>query len=173
MARLFVAVDLPTPATDALALLLPPPTSGVRPAAADQMHLTLHFIGEADLDRVVDALQAVRFSPFSLTLSGVGQFPSAGGDVTLWVGVKDPVRLRELHQAVGGALTLKGFPTESRPYNPHVTLARCKAGVSPEVVRDFLIRHAPFETAPIPVSGFRLYSSSPGAEGPVYRRERT
>jgi 2'-5' RNA ligase len=136
------------------------------------MHLTLNFIGEADLDRVVDALQAVRFPAFPLTLCGVGQFPSAGGDVTLWAGVKDPVKLRELHQAAGGALSLKGFPSESRPYNPHVTLARCKAGVSPEIVRDFLIRNAHFEGSPILVSEFRLYSSSPGAEGPVYRRER-
>ena len=69
-------------------------------------------------------------------------------------------------------MTLKGFPTEARPYNPHVTLARCKAGVSPELVRDFLIRHAEFRTEPISISGFRLYSSSPGAEGPVYRREK-
>jgi RNA 2',3'-cyclic 3'-phosphodiesterase len=172
MSKLFVAVDFPAPAVEALTRLQPPPAPGIRPSAADQLHLTLHFIGEADAGRVIDALQTVRFATFTLTLEGVGQFPSAGGDVTLWAGVRDTGKLVELHRAMAAALTLKGFPIESRPFNPHVTLARCKSGVSPELVQEFLQRHASFRLEGISIPGFWLYSSSLVANVPVYRRER-
>lgn len=172
MPKLFVAVALPTPATDALTRLQPPPETGIRLAAADQMHLTLNFIGEADADRVIDALQDVRFPVFTLTLGGVGQFPSAGGDVTLWAGVRDAGKLSELHQAVAAALTLKGFSTEARPYHPHVALARCEPSVSGTVVETFLSMHAGFRLSPVPVAGFWLYSSSFVGNAPVYHRQR-
>ena len=48
MPRLFVAVDLPRSATAELARILPAPLTGCRRAEPDQMHLTLHYLGEAD-----------------------------------------------------------------------------------------------------------------------------
>ena len=47
MARLFVALDLPHAVTTKLVAHQPRPCSGIRLIPPSQMHLTLHFIGEA------------------------------------------------------------------------------------------------------------------------------
>jgi 2'-5' RNA ligase len=83
MTRLFVAVDLPDSITTAQAAIRPPATPGVRLVEPAQMHLTLHFLGEMDTERVAVALAAVAVPEFAVTFAGVGQFTSADGAVTL------------------------------------------------------------------------------------------
>src|SRR5438067_4119547 len=105
MPRLFVAIAV----TQALAAIQPAPTAGVRLVARDQMHLTLHYLGEADRDRMANALREVAVPTFALTLEGIGQFGSTGGAVTLWVGVRESPELLKLHAAVATALGSEGF----------------------------------------------------------------
>jgi 2'-5' RNA ligase len=137
------------------------------------MHLTLHFLGEADAGRTVAALRAVSLPAFSLDLAGVGQFPSAGGAVTLWAGVRESPELLGLHAAVAAALAGEGFRPEVRRYAPHVTLARCEAGVAAGVAEGFLARHAGFARPGLPVAGFGLYSSEFVGGVPIYRCVRS
>lgn len=59
MPRLLVAVNLPAATTAELALIQPLPMGGIRLVEPRQMRLTLHFIGEADIERMGAALQAV------------------------------------------------------------------------------------------------------------------
>ena len=173
MPKLFVAVDLPAAVTGELALLQPPRTSGVRLAKRSQMHLTLHYIGKAGVVRIADALQTVMVPAFTLAFEGVGQFPSAGGTVTLWTGVRENPELLGLHAAVAAALAGEGFRPEARPYTPHVTLARCGPAVPARVADEFLAMNEGFSLSDIPVAGFGLYSSAPVGGVPVYRRERS
>ena len=44
--RLFTAIAIPEEFQSRLAALLPPVVKGMRPVAAHQIHLTLHFIGD-------------------------------------------------------------------------------------------------------------------------------
>ncbi|HXX93977.1 MAG TPA: RNA 2',3'-cyclic phosphodiesterase [Planctomycetota bacterium] len=169
--KLFVAIDFPIRATEALTQLQPSTRPGIRVTKADQVHLTLHFIGEAEPNLVDKALQNVTFAPFELTLGGVGQFPSAGGTVTIWAGVRNVGKLLELHQEIGTALKSAGFLVEGRPYNPHVTLARCEPSVTAETIQEFLSRNSKFQSSPISIPGFWLYSSTSTTDGPVYQRE--
>ena len=55
--RLFIAVDLPEPVRRRLARLVADAPNGVRPVRPEQIHLTLHFIGDTD-DAAVAALAA-------------------------------------------------------------------------------------------------------------------
>ena len=82
MPKLFIAVPLPDAATSELAAIHPQAAPGIRLASPDQMHLTLHFIGEVDearTTRMTNLLEALQVPRFSLTVEGVGQFASAGG----------------------------------------------------------------------------------------------
>jgi len=171
MPKLFVAVDLPAATTAELVLIQPSRTAGVRLAEPGQMHLTLQFLGEADVERPAAALRAVAFPAFSLAFEGVGQFPSAGGTVTLWAGVREDSTLLDLTVAVATALAGEGFRPEARRYTPHITLARCGPEVPGNVVDEFLGRHAAFSLPAVPVVGFGLYSSAFVGENPVYRCE--
>jgi 2'-5' RNA ligase len=171
--RLFVAVGLPTAAAAELAVIQPPRIAGVRLAKPGQMHLTLHFLGPANVERTAAALRAVEAPAFPLKIEGVGRFLSAGGVVTLWAGVRESAELLGLHAAVVAALAAEGFQPEVRPYTPHITLARCESGVPAGVVADFLDRHRAFALPGLPATGFGLYSTAFVGDAPVYRRERS
>src|SRR5262249_41831124 len=150
MPRLFVAVELPAAATAELARIRPPPADGVRLVEPHQMHVTLHFLGEADVDRVAAALGSAPAAVTLLTVEGVGQFSSADGAVIVWAGVRRSPALLGLHAAVAAALAGDGFRPEARVYTPHVTLARCEPGAARGVADEFLARHAGFLLPDVP-----------------------
>lgn len=172
MPRLFVALDLPETVTQELARIQPPSVSGLRNVKSAQIHLTLHFIGEADIAIVAEALVPVSGRKFELTLNGVGKFPPVGKAKVLWVGVQDNAELLSLYAVIGNALGAVGFPIETRPYAPHITLARCGYKVPDRVVDKFLSQNHDFVLPPIPIEGFTLYSSRNVDDAPVYYRER-
>lgn len=173
MPKLFVAADLPSDAAAALVRLQPSPDQGVRLPTADQFHLTLHFLGEADLERVAGALASVRAARFSVKLDGIGRFDSPDGAITLWAGVAMNDGLRGLHGSVAAALSPLGFRPEGRPYSPHITLARCNPGSEVGFVSEFLAKNSAWSMDSIRITAFGLYSTTFVANAPVYRLERT
>lgn len=173
MIRLFVAVDLPDDIKDRLTTLCGG-ISGAKWVTRDQMHLTLRFIGEVDEKRfqaIRTLLNDIRGEPFDVTLKGVGQFPPRGPARVLWVGLDAPPALNTLQRKIEIALVGLGLEPEDRPFAAHITLARMKAPPLPEAMRQFMSKNASFETAPIRVNEFVLYSSFLKSEGPFYRRE--
>lgn len=169
MARLFIGIALPPTLAESLADVQPKPVAGMRLAAARQMHLTLHFIGEAEIARIADILRLVKMQPQKLAVAGVGQFSQGA---VLWAGVLRDKALLKLHADIGRALAKAGVATEARPYKPHITLARCKPQVSRNIIDDFLERNAALQLAPVAVRQFALYSSNASREGPIYRVEK-
>ncbi|MFN4091077.1 MAG: RNA 2',3'-cyclic phosphodiesterase [Alphaproteobacteria bacterium] len=170
--RLFVAIDLPDAVRRHLAMLgggIP----GARWVPAENLHLTLRFIGEVDgatADDVAEALATVRADPFETVVCGVGHFETGRRPHALWAGVTAGPALRRLHAGVDMALQRIGLAPEGRKYVPHVTLARLK-GVVPARVQGFLTAHADLRSEPFPVAGFTLYSSFLGRGGALYRAE--
>ena len=93
----------------------------------EDWHLTLHFLGPVEADRVADivALAAVPFQPFTLTLDQPACWPHGLAVLCL---SQVPPALRALYERLGFALRRLDLPVEVRPYQPHVTLARRAAG---------------------------------------------
>jgi 2'-5' RNA ligase len=171
MARLFIAVDLPADVKGALEEIAPIGARGVRGTKSEHMHVTVHFLGDRDCEQIEVALAGVKSEPFELPLRGVGQFKTRDGGAILWAGIDVPDSLRSMHERVGTALAAIGFHAETRPYTPHVTLARCRAGYDKRAVQEFLKRNAEFQAPPFAVREFALYSSIIGKDGPAYTRE--
>ena len=128
--RLFIALPLPANVTAALERI----EQGV-PAArwvpAENMHLTLRFIGEADggaFEDLVEALAEVVVEPFTLEIAGVGHFERRLMPTTLWAGVVASSPLLHLQRKIERACRNAGFPPEGRKFAPHVTLARLRKG---------------------------------------------
>ena len=173
MARLFVAIDLPDAVTCALTALQPPPSAEMRLASAEQMHLTLHYVGVSECERIALALSSVAAQSFALSIEGVGRFYSAGNAQTLWAGIRPSPELLDLHRGVAHALSAEGYRPEARPFTPHVTIARCEPTMPAETIEDFLARHAAFSLPAVAVASFSLYSSEFAGDVPTYKRERT
>ena len=96
----------------------------------DNLHLTLKFLGNvpvADIPKVSDAVERATktVSSFQLTFSGCGAFPPRGRPSVLWIGAQG-FGLQALHAALEQELSDQGFPRESRPFHPHLTVARLR-----------------------------------------------
>lgn len=95
-------------------------------------HITLKFLGEVDTSQIAPITSSMlvigqQYASFSLTLAGVGVFPHAANPRVLWVGVEDETgRLRQLQHTLEAELAQIGYAPESRPFAPHLTLARLK-----------------------------------------------
>jgi len=84
------------------------------------MHLTLAFIGDyPDPEPVLDALAEVEFTPFPLSLDGIGSF----GDLW-WAGVKESAPLEAVVRRVRRALAAHDIPFDKKRFSPHITLVR-------------------------------------------------
>lgn len=172
--RLFVALDLPDSIKAQLHDFQKETLKGAKWTKPEQWHITLHFIGESDEAPVREALSRVKAEAFSLRLRGIGTFPPRGRPNVLWVGIEAPKTLLALHQAIGDALKTTGFTPESRPYSPHLTLARFKE-IKPEAksLATYLEKFASFETGSFPIEHFSLYQSELLQSGAAYTiRER-
>ncbi|MCB9687113.1 MAG: RNA 2',3'-cyclic phosphodiesterase [Alphaproteobacteria bacterium] len=166
MSRCFVAIELPAEVRVTL-LARAPSGDGCRPVRDEQLHVTLHFLGERDPDAVIAALRGVAFAPFTLRVGGLGVFEGQDHDSSCWAGLEESDALLALHRDVGRALAAVGFEAETRPYHPHVTLARCKASASAHVEAFRAGTLAPMD---VPVSEIALFESVLGPAGPTYTR---
>jgi len=103
---------------------------GARVVAAAQLHLTLHFLGNADAARL-PALRAglrVHGEPFELELCQTKVWP---GGVAVLQPQRTPPALLGLHARLADALAALDFAPERRRYRPHITLARRADGATP------------------------------------------
>lgn len=130
--RLFAAVCLSPAVRDSLAetiSALHRQGSGTftRP---ENLHLTLAFIGETD--RADEAAAALRRAAvggsFTMSVEGIGCF-----DDLWWAGVAENTALESLALGVQRSLREAGFPMETRPWRPHITLVRRWRGPQPQV----------------------------------------
>jgi 2'-5' RNA ligase len=98
MPRFFVAIPLPDEAKNCLIAAQPPVIPGMRVLGREELHLTLHFLGEIaphHVGVVGNALASVRMNAFAITIRGVGRFPPEGEAQVLWAGAEASAALIE------------------------------------------------------------------------------
>lgn len=141
------------------------------------IHLTLKFLGNISESKIAEVTRAIKeasegIPPFQLEIGELGAFPNVRQPRVAWVGVGGEVdKLISLQQRIDTAFIPLGFTPESRPFTPHLTLARLREGASPRDRQDFgeLVRKTPFETKhKIRVAAVNLMRSQLLPTGAVY-----
>jgi len=135
--RLFVAVPIPAPVAARIGELvavvrdeLGPPGQPVRWVQMSGLHVTIRFLGPtraANVDAVAAAVErAVRARPsFAVRVGGAGVFPDTLRPRALWIGIREgATELGLLSDAVTAELVAAGWALETRPFRPHLTIAR-------------------------------------------------
>jgi 2'-5' RNA ligase len=171
--RLFVAVDVDEPTRDALDHL----SRALRQESTiqalgrtswvgkDRMHLTLHFVADADAgtERVlIDALgQLGPHAPFNLMFRGLGFFPERGAPRVLWLGITEGLdALRAIHADFARRLQ------SADSFHPHLTLARFRDRVPRGRVAE--MAGFPAAAGPSRIDRVTLYESRLSSRGPIY-----
>ncbi len=137
-ARLFVAllppVELAAELDRRAGEWLAPCAGSVRRYAAEELHLTLCFLGATERERIAEiegalAAVAAREAPIELCVRGGGAFPGLARPRVIWAGVEERSgasgRLAALAAEVARAL---GREVEE-PFRAHLTLARPRGGM--------------------------------------------
>jgi len=128
--RLFLGIPLNDSVLAELTRLtarLRPTIADLRWSAPESWHITLQFLGNTTGDQygcLIARLVELQCPPVPVQLDGVGIFDRAG---VFYAGVEVTPQLVALQQRVMAATAACGFEPESRPYHPHITLARAKA----------------------------------------------
>ena len=104
--------------------------------AAENVHLTLKFLGEVDAGRETEirgALTAAVAGTRAMTLAvrGAGVFPNARAPRVLWAGVEPDPAIEILADRIERSCAPLGFATEGRPFRPHLTLGRARRDARP------------------------------------------
>ncbi|HWB60492.1 MAG TPA: RNA 2',3'-cyclic phosphodiesterase [Chthoniobacteraceae bacterium] len=173
--RLFIGLELPPPLRETLAAL-DPRIKGLRWLPAEQMHLTMSFLGDVDRDAeelLRDALAPVRVGEFFLPVEGMGAFGGARPTV-VWAGVgKGHPHLFALHKHIQDAVLHAGLEADLKPFHPHITIGRVPRGsnLSRQVLLPFLRKHADVEFGLCKITGFTLFSSMLSPQGASHNAE--
>jgi 2'-5' RNA ligase len=174
--RLFVALELPESHRASLADVCERGRrGGVRWVAAENVHLTLKFLGEVDEGLAPDVEEALAgvaeaARPFALALEGGGCFPNERSPRVIWVGVAEGAEeASRLAAEVERALKPLGFAPEKRRFRPHLTIGRPKdpraaATATAEKIEQLRGYGAPAAE----VRGLALIKSTLTSEGAVY-----
>jgi 2'-5' RNA ligase len=106
-------------------------------------------------------------------VAGLGVFPDTRNPRVLWVGLREGSALIvRLAEAVDQAMSEAGFPPESRPFSPHLTLARIKQGgraVGRALESQGLLTESPV-LGRLPVGALALMQSDLRPSGAAYTR---
>lgn len=142
----------------------------VRP---ELVHLTLKFLGDVDQSRVagiVSAMEAAARESFGARGGVGGVFPDRGAPRVVWVGLdRGGEECAECFRCLDDGLVRAGFAPESRPFRPHLTVARIKA---PDRGDDWsgLLRDLSQGWPEFAVERIVLWQSVLSACGPTYRK---
>ncbi|RXT15297.1 RNA 2',3'-cyclic phosphodiesterase [Ammoniphilus sp. CFH 90114] len=134
----FLALPVPAPLTQPLNEWLLSRRAGLpfkNWVAPEDYHITLHFLGKASVDQRAqihhDLPSAIEKIPcFTLQATHFGFFGEQQAPRIFWVGLEQEEELNRLQKESGVVCQRAGFTLETRPYRPHITVARRWQGTS-------------------------------------------
>jgi 2'-5' RNA ligase len=173
--RLFTGIDLPDSVTERLDALISRlrAHAHIKWSPTYNLHVTTTFIGEFPAERLPEldaALKAVPVAPIQIDVRGLGWFPNAKSPRVFWAGIHASPSLAQLASATGDALGGLGIGAESRPFSPHLTLARIREPVPLQSLRAAIEKLEPVDFGAFTPSHFYLYRSERGHTGSIYTK---
>jgi RNA 2',3'-cyclic 3'-phosphodiesterase len=174
--RLFAAIDLPDQIHDNLDRLVEKlkPTARLTWSRPSNFHITTKFIGEwpaGRLDELKRALDSLRSrAPIPIAVRALGFFPDRRRPRVFWAGVEAPPDLAALAAGTDAAAAGLGVKPETRPYSPHLTLARNREGRPVQRLVQAVDELGVPEFGAFTAYEFCLYQSERRSTGSVYTK---
>lgn len=129
-------------------------------------HITLAFLGSVNPQQLESVIRSVgdainNQKPFMLQIVGLNVFGAKKSPRIFWGAVNEADSLFQLQEIVHKTCIAAGFSLDTRPYHPHITLAR-KWGGNEEFKMSDIVTYNPFreKTLSFQVSEIVLYKSN-------------
>ncbi|NLK25841.1 MAG: RNA 2',3'-cyclic phosphodiesterase [Euryarchaeota archaeon] len=137
------------------------------------IHITLKFLGDVEEGQIPKISEAMHSAvqgvePFTIAFRGTGAFPSLNRIRVVWVGMIDSQALGTIARRLDERLATIGFARETRPFAPHLTVARARSMHSNPSVRRVIQDHAQDDFGQQEVRVIRLKKSVLTPHGPQY-----
>jgi 2'-5' RNA ligase len=148
----------------------------IRWVRAENIHLTLKFLGDIEEIKINEIAEAVsktaeQHSPISLKAKGIGVFPGIKRPRVLWVGLSGQLEaLIKLQQTLDENLIALGFSSEERPLKGHLTMGRIKDRIDVKKLGDALMAFRRFESETFTTGQIILYKSELTPSGAIYTK---
>jgi len=179
--RLFVGLSISSELRENLASLrkefqqADPRPRWISPA---NLHVTLKFIGHVTADRqpeIENALAGVPAPhPFVLHFRAIGFFPNDRRPTVIWTGIAAPPDLTLLADQIDATLSKCAIPSNTRPFQPHLTLARLKEQMPINMaLRDLTHQYKDHSFGTLSVNQFALIESKLKSSGAEYTTLRS
>ena len=174
--RLFIGIGIPYKVRRNLELLLAhlKPAASLKWSPPENLHITTKFLGDvstAKLDAVIAALHAMPSAePIPIEVRGFGWLPNPKSPRLLYAGIQAPEWLGQLHLRTDQALTPLEVPSETKPYRPHLTIARLDPRLDLSALHQAILHLPSIQFGGFTADRFHLYESLTGGSGSVYRK---
>jgi 2'-5' RNA ligase len=171
--RVFIAVKVPsTPLLRKVLKLLAAMGRPVKPVSADNLHVTLKYLGDTNPTRIPEISQAISEAvngeqAFEGHVVGLGAFPRIQRPSVIWAGLKDGEPLIRIAESLEIILSEMGFHAEQKPFHPHLTLARIKSK-PPAELAELLNENPATDFGVVSLSSVELFQSELQPTGPRY-----
>ncbi len=138
----------------------------------ENLHFTVKFLGEISAEKareVDERLKALELERVTVTIRGMGAFPSLGHPNVVWAGVspEDAGKVIPIAQRVIATLRDVG-EQDNRPFQPHITLARVRSARNKQTLVSFIERNADHGFGVTELTHLKLKSSELTPRGPIY-----
>lgn len=175
--RSFLAVELPPHIISEIGKVqerLRACGAGVRWVKVEKIHITLKFFGNIEEEQIADISSvmeevAVQKNAFTLSVKGLGAFPSTRNPRVIWLGLHGwEENLLPIYREIETRLEAAGFVPEKKPYRPHLTLGRVKSLKGKGDLVDHIERDRDVDLGPFVVDRIVLFRSDLRPTGPIY-----
>jgi RNA 2',3'-cyclic 3'-phosphodiesterase len=147
---------------------------GIRWIRPENIHLTLKFLGDVQVDDIDNIFEAISrtvdgIASMPLKARGIGVFPGIRRPRVIWVGLAGQLDLLiSLQKTLDTNLKNIGFPPEKRPFKGHLTIGRIKAKMNVRTFGDALMAFRKFESETFIADKIILFKSDLKPKGAVY-----
>lgn len=163
--RQFIAIPLPEKVKQSIDNIMEPfrGIKGLKPVKAENLHLTLLFLGDKGSERDLEEIREISFNPFSLSTISVELFPERKPRL-IWIELEKSDELSELYKKLTAVFG------DNEELRAHITIARIKwlSRENTKLLMELTGQLNPFIISFL-VSHFNLYNSELKPDGPVYR----
>ena len=146
--------------------------ANIKYVPSQNMHFTLKFFGNIDLDMVEDISAAVLkvikdYSSFDLNIKKCGCFPNRNVIKVIWLGLDEGSPIKDLQRDLDKEFKKLGFKKE-RNFISHLTIGRVKSPKEKKEIRNTIEKLENIEIGPMTVSKICLKKSTLTPQGPIY-----